>query len=107
MVMTPYGRSPRPLHMARPESTARPNTKSVLGEGKPVPTPAPRRTSRGALEGGGESPAGRRASQRRSWLDGGAYDVDLTEAIEELGPQFKELLSVILLHLVQMSPRSG
>jgi hypothetical protein len=53
------------------------------------------------------APAGRRASQRRSWLDGGAYDVDLTEAIEELGPQFKELLSVILLHLVQMSPRSG
>jgi hypothetical protein len=33
--------------------------------------------------------AGRRASQRHSWLDGGVYDVDLTAAIEELPPASK------------------
>ena len=105
--MTPYGRSPRPLHMARPESDgARPtrafSVKASLSRRR---RRAARVEVRSKEEGNGAG--GRRASQRRSWLDGGAYDVDLTEAIEELGPQFKELLSVILLHLVQMSPRSG
>ena len=47
------------------------------------------RMSKGILEGGGIGMAGRRASERRSWLDGGVYDVDLTAAIEELPPASK------------------
>ena len=33
----------------------------------------------------------------------GVYDVDLTEAIEELGPAFRDSLNTVLLHLVQVS----
>jgi hypothetical protein len=33
----------------------------------------------------------------------GVYDVDLTEAIEELGPAFRDSLNTVLLHLVHAS----
>jgi hypothetical protein len=33
----------------------------------------------------------------------GVYDVDLTEAIEELGPAFRDSLNTVLLHLIQVS----
>jgi len=63
--------------------------------------------SKGILEGGElDWRGGIRLSDAPGSM-AAVYDVDLTEAIEELGPAFRESLNTVLLHLRCRSPRSG
>jgi hypothetical protein len=80
---------------------ARPNTKSLLGEGKPVPDAAPRAEVR-SKEGEWRGRGGARLSVAPGSM-AGAYDVDLTVAIEELGPTFRDSLNTVLLYLIHVS----